>query len=73
MAVPKVSQLSPCCLKTKREAIEGCAKVVDNRVTLWKSHGGAEMASPHGHLTVEGECEVIAQAIRALLPKEEKC
>jgi len=46
--------------QARREALEEAAKVARDRALLWKSHGGTKMASPYSHLTVEGECEVIA-------------
>ena len=52
--------------QVRREALDEAAKVARDRALLWKSHGGAKMASPYGHLTVEGECEVIADAIDRL-------
>lgn len=61
-----VGELNDALQQARREALEEAAKVVRDRALLWKSHGGAKMASPYGHLTVEGECEVIADAIDRL-------
>jgi len=48
------------------QSIEQCAKIADERAALWRGHGGTALASPHNHLTVEGECDVIGAAIRRL-------
>lgn len=57
--------------QARREALEEAAKVARDRALLWKSHGGAKMASPYGHLTVEGECEVIASELDRLRERVE--
>lgn len=61
-----IQRIADALQQARREALEEAAKVVRDRALLWKSHGGAKMASPYGHLTVEGECEVIANAIDRL-------
>lgn len=57
--------------QARREALEEAAKVARDRALRWKSHGGAKMASPYGHLTVEGECEVIASELDRLRERVE--
>lgn len=50
-----------------KEGLEDAAKVAEDRQMLWESHGGCPMGGASSHLTVEGECEVIASAIRQLM------
>ena len=50
----------------RQEALREAGKVARDRALLWESHGGARMATPYDHLTVEGECGVIADELDRL-------
>src|SRR5262245_27662587 len=63
----RVSETENAALRrVVEQSIEQCAKIADERAALWRGHGGTALASPHNHLTVEGECDVIGAAIRRL-------
>ena len=40
-----------------------CVEKVRARAALWRAHGGAKIGFPYGHLTVEGECDSIADEL----------
>lgn len=40
-----------------------CVEKVRARAALWRAHGGAKIGFPCGHLTVEGECDSIADEL----------
>jgi len=46
--------------------LKRAAAIPAERAALWRAHGGTMMAFPHGHLSVEGECDLIAERISAL-------
>ena len=52
--------------ETRRAALLEAMEKVKDRALLWRSHGGAKIAFPYDHLTVEGECDVIAAALDRL-------
>jgi len=43
---------------------------IEGRHGMWVSHGGARLQSPHSHLTVEGEIEVILDHVRRLADRQ---
>ena len=43
-----------------------CVEKVRARAALWRAHGGAKIGFPYGHLTVEGECDSIADELGKL-------
>lgn len=56
-------------LAAQRAAVlEECTDILKNRIGLWKSHGGAQIASPYSHLTVEGELEVVLRELQEQRP-----
>jgi hypothetical protein len=52
--------------QTRRAALLECANKVKDRAALWRSHGGAKIGFPYGHLTVEDECDSIADELHRL-------
>ena len=52
--------------ETRRAALLECANKVKDRAALWRSHGGAKIGFPYGHLTVEDECDSIADELHRL-------
>ena len=54
-------------LKTTRQAaLREASQAVRNRALLWRSHGGAKVGFPYGHLTIEGEYESMADELDRL-------
>ena len=49
----------------KAEGAREAIKVCRDRMLLWQSHGGAKLASPHSHLSIEGEYQVIIDDLDA--------
>ncbi len=51
---------------TRRAALLEAAHKVRDRALLWRSHGGAKVGFPYGHLTIEGEYESMADELARL-------
>ena len=59
--------VSAAALKTARQAVlREASQAVRNRALLWRSHGGAKVGFPYGHLTIEGEYESMADELDRL-------
>jgi len=69
MALPR-HKLTQLAAMAARVSVEQCAAVAHQRAELWRWVWGGQMASPYSDLTVEGECEVIRDTIRALAPPD---
>jgi len=69
MTLPRHT-LTQLAARAARVSVEQCAAVADQHAVLWRWTWGAQMASPQSDLTVEGECEAIRDAIRALAPPD---
>lgn len=52
--------------QTRRAALLEAAHKVRDRALLWRSHGGAKVGFPYGHLTIEGEYESMADELARL-------
>ncbi|MBX3121364.1 MAG: hypothetical protein KF784_20115 [Fimbriimonadaceae bacterium] len=52
--------------ETRRAALLEAAHKVRDRALLWRSHGGAKVGFPYGHLTIEGEYESMADELARL-------
>ena len=61
-----IDAVLPWVQQTRRAALLEAMEKVKDRALLWRSHGGAKIAFPYDHLTVEGECDVIAAALDRL-------
>ena len=57
--------------ETRRAALLEAAHKVRDRALLWRSHGGAKVGFPYGHLTIEGEYESMADELARLASEGE--
>ena len=57
--------------QTRRAALLEAAHKVRDRALLWRSHGGAKVGFPYGHLTIEGEYESMADELARLASEGE--
>ena len=61
-----IAVLAEALQTTRRAALLEAAHKVRDRALLWRSHGGAKVGFPYGHLTIEGEYESMADELARL-------
>ena len=61
-----IDAVLPWVKETRRAALLEAAHKVRDRALLWRSHGGAKVGFPYGHLTIEGEYESMADELARL-------
>ena len=64
------NKLAQALDQAREEQRERDVEILEDRKMLWESHGGCPLGGASGHLTVEGEIDVLIRAIRQDKPIE---